>query len=294
MNTKKRDEILQEFDQFHERYVGSSRLKHLFSPGRTKREFKSFLERNAIDEEQFLRCLASAGRIGIGKDQASLVSMLTRFIDVRLVRLFAYLTSALDDKPCDVNVHEKIAYIFETLSKNNQVSDPYMSVTHYPAYKAAPLWSHPGIPCLLEALIQLISAEKTKYVFYNNQWYAPDCCWEISGAHAKRLVSIAGADLSNISEYKDIPLAKIFKIISDRADAVRNISEDQAKDCANYRKLDGNPPGGYKPLPGSCNIGVSALDEADHVDYIFELKLLMQESGAIEVFRRYLGLSVAV
>lgn len=292
MNVKKRDEILQEFDQFYERYLTTSWWKNLFSNGRekAKNEVRGLMEQNTIDSEEFLRCFATAGRIGIREDQELLVSFLTKFIDASLVRLFAYLTSVLDDKPCAVSIHRKMAYIFDTLSDNNKVSCSYMGSTHYPDYKAVPLWPHPGIPCLLEALIQLISAEKVKYVFKSNRWHVPDCCWKTSGSHAKKLVSIAAADLSDKSMYKNIPLSKIFKFISDRADSVCNISEDQAKSCTNYREMIGNPPGNYKPLPGSCSVRVSALEKSDSIDYILELKSIMQESGAIEVFRMYLGL----
>lgn len=43
---------------------------------------------------------------------------------------------------------------------------------------------HVLVPCLLESLIQLISAERTKYKVFNNGWSRNGCCWEAAAENA--------------------------------------------------------------------------------------------------------------
>jgi hypothetical protein len=239
-----------------------------------------------LDEEELLRCLISMRWIGMYDAQKKNAEFLEEFVDKGLVRLFVFVNCILDEKQLSDNFFGPIDYIFSILSDRNGVSCA-------PKWDRKPAWPLPGIPCLLESLIQLISAEKTKYSVYKNRWPSVSgFCWHTASDHAQKLLDIALKDLSNTPLYADISLYELAKVIRNRAQAVGNISDAEAKQCFNYMEVNGDPPGSFKPMPGHCQVLIAAAKK--HVNFIKELKILMEVTGGHEMFRRYLSLSKAM
>lgn len=283
MQTVQRQNLLQDVNQFRRVYEEASSWKRSFAGGSFNKQFKILLERNQADEEILLRCFASTGQVGWKNEQRKETTFLEKFVDKGLVRLFTFLCCVLDDEQHTDDFFSPIHSIFDTLSDRNRVSCE-------PKWDNKPLWSHPGIPCLLESLIQLLSAEKTKYKVFNNRWTVSGYCWQTAGSHAQQLADIAFSDLSNTPLYADMPIGKVASAIKDRAQVVCDMSDDEAKKSANYQEVDGNPTGGFKPMPGRCQVFFAAVKK--QVNFVGDLKVLMNETGGLHIFRRYLGLTL--
>jgi hypothetical protein len=289
MSTTQYPNLKQDVDEFRKTWEAASGWKRNFAGGSFKKQFKALLEKNQADEEIFLQLFIYPEQKGKWADND--LAFLEKFVDQKFVKLFSFLNCVLND---DKRKEEKGEaeffgpqyHVFNTLVDNNRVS------CESSKRGDKPYWVHPGIPCLTEALIQLLSAEKTKYLVKNNRWYDGDCCWEVSGHHARKLADIALDDLVKTPLYASLPIEKIIDDLKKRAQAVYRISKEQAKTLPNYREINGNPsygaPGAYCPMPGHCQIGMSA--SVKEVDYVSDLKTLIIELNGLEIFQRYLGL----
>lgn len=203
------------------------------------------------------------------------------------MRLFAFLCLVLDEKQ-EVSKHvselwEPINSIFKILHKRDGFSSSG-TLDEKPK-----MWLQPGIPCLLDALIQLISAEKTKYEIYNNRWGGlnPDC-WKMSAEFAVKLVDFAVTDLAPNPLYAGVHLDEIAKVVKNRAAPLLHLSEDDAKKLPNYFRVRGDPEGSYSPQPGHAPVLMAAASK--EVNFVKEVRTLSQESGAIVVFKLFIGL----
>ncbi len=270
-------------DKLFNAYKSASLWKRTFAGGSFKKQFAFILEKNQADEETLLRCFFSTGRIGTKDSQKKHTDFLDKFTERGLLRLFVFLGCVLDEEQHTDDFFGPIDSIFSTLSDMNRVSCS-------PKWENEPLWSRPGIPCLLESMIQLLSAENTKYKVKNNQWLMfNDYCWQTAGSHAQKLADIALKDLANNTLYADMSVDKVATIVIERAKVVCAISEDEAKKCANYQEVEGDPPGSFKPIPGHCQVFIAAAKK--QVNFVKALNTLMKETGGILIFQRYLGLT---
>jgi len=157
-----------------------------------------------------------------------------------------------------------------------------------------PLWLHPGIPCLLESLMRLFAAEKVKCNMYNNCYlHTSSYCWQNEAKAAIRLVDLAVSDLVTNPCYEGAQLDKIAIFIRQRAIAIRDLSDNDAKKCPNYWKVNGNPsylePHGWRPNPEYIQVKMVTASY-NKINFEKELRMLMQESGATSVFKKFLEL----
>jgi hypothetical protein len=271
--------------QFHKTWEAASFWKRTFAGGSFKKQFKELLKRNQADEEILLQSLVSAGQKWKWTFRDN--NFIGKFVDKDLVKLFVFLNRVLSDEKrkdekSKVEFFAPINMVFNTLSAKNRVS------CETSGRGDKPYWSHPGIPCLLESLIQLLSAEKTKYTVVRNRWYDGPDCWKVAGSHAQKLANLAFIDLSNTPQYADLSIGKVVKDIKYRARVVCAISSDEAKKLPNYREVNGRP-GGFSPMPGHCQVPMAAV--LKEVDFVSELKILMIEINGLQIFQRYLGLT---
>lgn len=274
------DNLIRDLDEFRDIYHSSSWWKRTFSRSRFQREFDAVIEKNQTQDEMVLRILATAGRIGLWNDPGNYPRFLEAFMDKELVDLFSFLYLVVDEKQHTDNCFGPINSIFDTLSKKNRVSCG-------PQCDNKPLWSHPDIPCLLESLIQLISGEKTKYKVYNNHWHNNSMCWQTAAEHAKKLVDFAIENLKSNALYTGIEVDGVAAFVKHRAQLVHNVSDEDAKKLPNYREINGDQ-GGFKPMPGHCQVLMAAASK--QVNFVEELRILMKESGANAIFKRFVRL----
>jgi hypothetical protein len=275
--------MINSLDELYRIYQTASWWKRTFNGGRFKKEFEALWQKNQANAETLLRCLSSTRRIGWRDDQRNMVYFIERFLDKGYVRLFAFLCCILDEKQYDGksvgSLFSPIYSIFSTLYQRNGVIGE--------GYSHKPSWE-PGIPCLLEALIQLISAEKTKYKVNNNRWPSIGSnCWQVAAEHAIELVDLAVPDLAQNPLYAGIQLDEIATFIKKRAADIRILSDVDAKNYTNYREVNGDPPGSFKPTPGHCQVLAAAASK--QVNFVQELRTFSQESGAALVFKVFLG-----
>ena len=216
------------------------------------------------------------------------VSFLKTILEPELVNMFLFLSYIFDDQAIidDKRVASLVYDAFNGLRERNAKSGYLLPNWDASTWQNKTGWERPEIPFLLESLIQLISAEKTKVYIRNNYYLGRNsACWIESSNTSEKLAELAISILQTNPQYSDLPLKSISEKIRIRAETVRNISIEDAKSYENYYEIDGNPPGSYKPLPGHIQVYGSVYK----VDYVREFRVAMEQTQAILVLRKYLA-----
>ena len=286
MDISKRSSIISDFEDLMRKYKKTPWVIRQFKIASFKKELSNVLNKYEITEEILLKNMLAVGKLRFEERYHEYESFIEKMIDFAQVRVFVFLScifkETLDKENIFYNYYfSPIDFVFNLLSERNGVSDIQRS-------NHKPLWNYAGIPCLLESLIQLISAEKTKYTIYNSRWGGVSChCWQVAAEHTIKLADLAFSDLSKDSLYSDVPLQEIIQNIKGRAERVRIISEEDAKLYESFLEINGAPTGSsFSPCPGHYQVMGAAVSK--HVDYIEDLKTIMNETQAILIFQKYI------
>lgn len=242
---------------------------------------RDILQKQGASEESLIKSFAACGKI-TGDTEKGFIRLLEKSIDRGHLKVISFLSGLLSDAMKDDNFPWAwTSTVFDILSDRNRVS--CSDRDH------KPIWKHPGVPCLLESLMQLVSAEKTKYLVYNNRWAGFDYrCWKEAADHAMKLADMAFPELSSDPLYADLRLEDMKTNIQSRASHAYYVSEGEAKSCENYYEINGDPVGsGWKPLPGRFQVGWAIA--LKHLNFVKELKSTMNETQCTLVFERYLA-----
>ena len=289
MDISKKSDIINDFKTLAEEYNAVPRFKRHFKTESFKKELSNILKKYEINEEMLLKNMLAAGKLNLAEGCAEHISFLINMIGSAQVGIFKFLSLILiedSEYKIDKGFVAQFCSMEEALEDTNGVSQPSAST------KYQKLWDNAGIPCLLESLILLISAEEEKVYVHNNRWPVSPCCWIAAAENTIKLADMALFALSKDSLYSGIPLQVIIQNIKDRADKTRVISHEAAKTYSNYSEINGAPSGSsssYAPYPGRVQLAGTMYNQ---LDYVQKLRTIINETQSIAIFRQYMETSI--
>ncbi len=80
----------------------------------------------------------------------------------------------------------------------------------------------------------------------------------------------------------DLSLPRVVNVVKERAKVVYAVSDEEAKKLSDYQEINGDPSGGFKPLPGHCHVFLAAVSKK--VNFVDDLKVLMNETDSRQIF----------
>jgi hypothetical protein len=291
--------LITELDKLLYEYQNTSWLKRQFAIGSLRKRLINVLQEHQLNWITFLRIIYSTWKPKFVDEHSKKFSqpLGDKFLltilpanDSGFVYVFQFLALVFDDNRLpreNDSFFSQISHVFNFLYNNRNNS---LNADRETLHKN---WETPGVPSLLESLVLLISAEKTKIFVKNSAYYPADGeCWIIAAKDAERLADEGFLALKSETLYFDISLESIVEKIRMRARNVQRITKDEAYRFENYRVIDGGGPGGgFKPKPGHCQIMLSAVSGGGEVNYIQEFRNIIEETQSAQIFRRYFGIS---
>lgn len=271
--------LLSDFGKLRDAYARAGFVGRTFQAGSLAKAYSAMLAKHEATSEALLKQLTRASLLGDDTEGAHLRFMETVATKPQ-VHVFLLLAGLVRGLRRPESGRKLFQNVFDSLSSGNGVS---LWTPHDPE------WSRPGIPCLLEALIQLVAAEQTTYTIAGPGARGERRCWVASALFSMKCAELAAEDLTKDEIYAGLDVASVVDAITSRAAAVRDMSDEEALGRAHQQTIpDYNVArGGFHFLAGFASIQVA--NSSGDVDFFKELRPCAKETGARAILDRYLG-----
>jgi hypothetical protein len=294
MDEQVQKKVIEDINALHQSYSNAGFFKKNFQSGTFRKSFQDVLSNYQITEENLFKILSARSVINKNSPPKyisflSFISGLSSYStnDTYVMPaspyMFQLLSCILSNEATDAAVVMIFMRAFDTIQKWNRVTTLTASV------EPGPLWKKPAIPLLLESLIQLISADKSKVRITGLGNLSGRRCWTVSAENSIKLAQSSLKELEKESYCKNLPIHEFVNNIIERAKIIVDLSEEKAKSFENYLEMPDNnyQPGGWHPWPGYAEI--QSANEKKIISFAKELLLYSNQTHTDQIFQAYLS-----